>query len=389
MAEVTSQRQLGFWMCTALVIGNTIGMGIFVLPASLAPYGFNASIGWLITVVGCLLIALVFARLARMMPRANGPYDYIRYELGELPAFIALWCYWDSLWITNAAIATGVVGYLREVLPGLKTLPATGIALVLLWTFVAINLTGTRSGGRLQVVTTLLKLLPMLGVIVLGAWLLATTPEAYSAYPPSNPIGFSQILPASTIALFAMLGVESAAVPASPPSPPRGCATPNAPFRAPHSRVRPSCDLPPHQHRADAVDSATHAGGIQRTIRPAAGSVSGRRQWPLAVDFRRHQRTRCPERLDLADRRADPQHGAQRCLAAKLVTFEQPRRTGSRLAAHRSAGQWHGLADLLGIAGRRLHLHHLGGDRRQPAPVSVLRRRAVSAMATWSRRGIP
>ena len=88
MAEVTSQRQLGFWMCTALVIGNTIGMGIFVLPASLAPYGFNASIGWLITVVGCLLIALVFARLARMMPRANGPYDYIRYELGELPAFI-------------------------------------------------------------------------------------------------------------------------------------------------------------------------------------------------------------------------------------------------------------------------------------------------------------
>lgn len=172
MAEVTSQRQLGFWMCTALVIGNTIGMGIFVLPASLAPYGFNASIGWLITVVGCLLIALVFARLARMMPRANGPYDYIRYELGELPAFIALWCYWVSLWITNAAIATGVVGYLREVLP-------------------------------------------VLGVIVLGAWLLATTPEAYIEHPPSNPIGFSQILPASTIALFAMLGVESAAVPAS------------------------------------------------------------------------------------------------------------------------------------------------------------------------------
>ncbi len=215
MAEVTSQRQLGFWMCTALVIGNTIGMGIFVLPASLAPYGFNASIGWLITVVGCLLIALVFARLARMMPRANGPYDYIRYELGELPAFIALWCYWVSLWITNAAIATGVVGYLREVLPVLKALPATGISLVLLWTFVAINLTGTRSGGRLQVVTTLLKLLPMLGVIVLGAWLLATTPEAYIEHPPSNPIGFSQILPASTIALFAMLGVESAAVPAS------------------------------------------------------------------------------------------------------------------------------------------------------------------------------
>jgi APA family basic amino acid/polyamine antiporter len=97
MTTATEERQLGFWMCTALVIGNTIGMGIFILPASLAPYGFNASIGWLITVAGCLLIALVFARLARMMPRANGPYDYIRHELGELPAFMAMWCYWVSL----------------------------------------------------------------------------------------------------------------------------------------------------------------------------------------------------------------------------------------------------------------------------------------------------
>ena len=39
-------KELGFWMCTALVIGNTIGIGIFVLPASLAPYGFNALLGW-------------------------------------------------------------------------------------------------------------------------------------------------------------------------------------------------------------------------------------------------------------------------------------------------------------------------------------------------------
>lgn len=215
MSSTGEQRQLGFWMCTALVIGNTIGMGIFILPASLAPYGFNASIGWLITVAGCLLIALVFARLARMMPRANGPYDYIRHELGELPAFIALWCYWVSLWITNAAIATGVVGYLRELLPRLNEVPATGIALVLLWAFIAINLTGTRSGGRLQVVTTVLKLVPMLVVIGLGAWLFGTTPEAFSANPPANPISFSAVLPASTIALFAMLGVESAAVPAA------------------------------------------------------------------------------------------------------------------------------------------------------------------------------
>ena len=59
------QRALGFWMCTALVVGNIIGMGIFLLPAGLAPYGFNATLGWVITLAGCLVLARVFARLAR------------------------------------------------------------------------------------------------------------------------------------------------------------------------------------------------------------------------------------------------------------------------------------------------------------------------------------
>ena len=81
------QRKLGFWMCTALVVGNTIGIGIFLLPASLAPYGFNATLGWLVTAIGCVAIARVFARLAREMPNADGPYGYIRSTLGDIPGF--------------------------------------------------------------------------------------------------------------------------------------------------------------------------------------------------------------------------------------------------------------------------------------------------------------
>ena len=81
-------------MCTALVVGNTIGIGIFLLPASLAPYGYNAMIGWVITVVGCVALARVFARLARDMPAADGPYGYIRSTLGDIPAFLAMWSYW-------------------------------------------------------------------------------------------------------------------------------------------------------------------------------------------------------------------------------------------------------------------------------------------------------
>jgi APA family basic amino acid/polyamine antiporter len=208
------ERKLGFWMCTALVVGNTIGIGIFLLPASLAPYGFNALIGWVITVVGCMAMARVFARLARDMPNADGPYGYIRSTLGDVPAFIAIWCYWVSLWITNAAIATGVVGYLGAVFPALAVVEPTLLALALVWLFVIVNLFGVRTGGRVQIVTTVLKLVPMLVVAVLGAWLLFTHPASYTQQLPTTPIGINQLMAASTIALFAMLGLESATVPA-------------------------------------------------------------------------------------------------------------------------------------------------------------------------------
>lgn len=211
-----TQRLLGFWTCTALVVGNTIGIGIFMLPAVLAPYGLNALIGWGVTVVGCVALAKVFARLAKVFPDADGPYSYIRKTLGAGAAFVAIWCYWVSIWITNATIAVGVVGYLQAMLPGMDGLaPAPLFALGLLWLFVAINLFGVRAGGMVQIATTALKLLPMAAVILIGGWLLFSEPAAYARNVPTTPIALPQIMAASTIALFAMLGFESACVPAS------------------------------------------------------------------------------------------------------------------------------------------------------------------------------
>jgi len=209
-----ARKELGFWMCTALVVGNTIGIGIFVLPASLAPYGFNAMIGWGVTVLGMTVLARVFARLAREFPAADGPYAYIEATSGRVPAFIAIWCYWVSCWITNAAIAIGVVGYLGKVVPGLDALPPAGQALALVWLFVVVNLLGIRTGGRVQVTTTAIKLVPMAAIMLLGAWLLATEPAAYVRHSPDTPLTLDGLMAASTIALFAMLGIESAAVPA-------------------------------------------------------------------------------------------------------------------------------------------------------------------------------
>jgi len=210
-----SGRLLGFWTCTALVVGNTIGIGIFLLPSVLAPFGLNALLGWGVTVAGCLVLARAFARLATVFPDADGPYGYIRRTLGDSTAFVAIWCYWLSLWITNATIAVGVVGYLHAVVPELAGVaPPWLFALGFLWLFVAVNLLGVRTSGPVQILMTALKLLPMAAVILLGLWLLVSEPTAYVRDLPATPIALPQVMAASTIALFAMLGFESASVPA-------------------------------------------------------------------------------------------------------------------------------------------------------------------------------
>src|SRR5687767_11243835 len=88
MNETENDRQLGFWMCLALVIGTFIGSGIFLLPAQLAPFGWNATIGWIVTISGALGLAYLFGRLARTLPYAGGPYAYVGEAFGPLPAFV-------------------------------------------------------------------------------------------------------------------------------------------------------------------------------------------------------------------------------------------------------------------------------------------------------------
>ncbi|MGH8003365.1 MAG: hypothetical protein ACRECJ_01405, partial [Limisphaerales bacterium] len=59
-SETDSQSKLGFWPATALVVGNIIGSGIFLLPAALAAYGGISLLGWLCSAIGAILMALVF-----------------------------------------------------------------------------------------------------------------------------------------------------------------------------------------------------------------------------------------------------------------------------------------------------------------------------------------
>ncbi|MDB6011556.1 MAG: amino acid permease [Gammaproteobacteria bacterium] len=215
-APSSETRALGFWTCAALVVGNTIGVGVFLMPASLAPYGLNALPAWGITTVGCVVLAMVFSGLARTYPADDGPYAYTQRAFGSGTSFYVLWCYWVSTWVTNATIAIGVVGYLTILVPSLQSTPwlPPVVSLSLLWLFVLINCLGIRTAGWMQMVTTVLKLLPLVGIVILGIWQLIVHPSVYVAHVPPNPVSLQEVMAASTIALYAMLGIECAMIPA-------------------------------------------------------------------------------------------------------------------------------------------------------------------------------
>ena len=212
---MTNTKQLGFWMCLALVIGNMIGSGVFLLPASLAPYGLNSVLGWVLTAIGSLLLASVFSVLSRAFPNEHGPYAYTRMAFGDLIGFIVAWGYWVAVWVGNAAVATASVSYLSNLMPWIATMPgaSTAVTLLLVWLFTAINLRGARETGAVQILTTILKLLPLLAVAGLGVFLFATGDTRLNTVAlQQHRFTWDAVTASATLTLWAFLGLESAAV---------------------------------------------------------------------------------------------------------------------------------------------------------------------------------
>jgi APA family basic amino acid/polyamine antiporter len=212
-------RALGFWMCTALVVGNMIGTGVFLLPASLAPYGWSALPGWTLTIAGGLCLAWVLSRLSAAMPREGGPYAFTRAAFGPAPAFMVAWSYWVCLWVGNAAIAVGSVSYLSVFFPALETTHGlhAAVTIAVVWLFTAINCVGVQTMGRVQVAATILKLIPLAGVVLLAIAVLLGWSRGESArltpFDPSQ-ISFAGVTASATLTLWALLGLESATIPA-------------------------------------------------------------------------------------------------------------------------------------------------------------------------------
>ncbi|MGV9291776.1 amino acid permease [Streptomyces sp. NPDC003719] len=213
-------RRFGLPVATALVMGNIIGGGIFLLPASVAPFGTISLLAFGVLTIGAIALALVFGRLAARDPRTGGPYVYAGGAFGDFAGFLAAWAYWITTWVSNAALAVAAVGYLDVLIPvNGHRWTACLAALVIQWLPALANFAGTRYVGAVQLVSTVLKFAPLLLVAVGGLFFF--DPDNLGPFNASGGSGIGAVSAAAAILLFSYLGVESAAVSAGEVKDPR------------------------------------------------------------------------------------------------------------------------------------------------------------------------
>ena len=213
---MTKQNEkIGLLAATSLVVGNIIGAGIFVLPASLGKFGSISILGWLLTATGALILAKIFSNFSKKLKgKSGGPYIYSKVVFGDFIGFLVAWGYWISCWVNNAAIAVAIVSALSFFFPELITNPfyATLTGLSFIWFFTFTSSKGIKSSGNIQILTTIAKLIPLVLIIIFGFFIFDL--EIFPEFNLTDQNDF-EILPiVAVMTLYAFLGLECASIPA-------------------------------------------------------------------------------------------------------------------------------------------------------------------------------
>ena len=211
----SKEKKIGLITTTSLVVGNMIGAGIFLLPATLAKYGSISLLGWLFTATGALILAKIFSNFSKIIVnKSGGPYTYSKAGFGDFIGFLVAWGYWISIWVSNAGLAIAIIGGLSVFFPELNSNPILSVfvGLSFIWLFTWINSRGIKESGRIQVVTTVLKLLPLVFVIIVGAFLFSL--DNFPSFNLTEESDFATFPVVAALTLYAFLGMESATIPA-------------------------------------------------------------------------------------------------------------------------------------------------------------------------------
>lgn len=210
--KMTSQK-IGFWAVFALVAGSQIGSGVFLLPAALAPFGAISLVGWIISGLGAIALALVFGQLCARIPKTGGPHAYVQESFGPIAAFFTGWTYWIISWISTSAVIVTAIGYLLPLIGDQPKFIVVGLEIVLLTLITLLNLRGVKASGNAEFVLTLMKIIPLLLLPIAALFFF----DYGNFVKDSSIMEFtdSEIISKVTLmTLWGFIGVESATTPA-------------------------------------------------------------------------------------------------------------------------------------------------------------------------------
>jgi len=203
-------RALGTWGMAASIVNITIGGGIFRLPAPIAGVlGPAAPVAYILCALTMGLIVLCFAEAGSRVSLTGGVYAFVDLALGPTVGFFAGFMLWSAITVASAAVASFFADALGSLVPSVA---ASGVRIpllvIVLAALAALNVTGVRGASRFNTAVTVAKLVPLVALVVFGSRDVVGSNLAWHAAPPVRDLAR-----ASTLLIFAFLGVESALAP--------------------------------------------------------------------------------------------------------------------------------------------------------------------------------
>jgi APA family basic amino acid/polyamine antiporter len=202
-------RGLGLWSATAIVIGDTIGTGIFLVTSDMARAVGSAALVFAAWILGGFIVlcgAFCYAELGAAFPKAGGPYVYLNRGLGPLWGFLFGWM--SSFLERPVAMATLAAGFLRFLgflFPVVATpwftahigryeftfTAAQPLAALVVVAVTAINHFSVRTGGGIQLLLTFLKMSTIAVIVIAGVTF--GKPHALQAAPQVSHLGLGTV----------------------------------------------------------------------------------------------------------------------------------------------------------------------------------------------------
>lgn len=218
---MNENKKLNFSALVAMIIGSTIGSGIFTTTADMAASGAHTGavlVGWGICGVGMLGLTMCFFGLNKVKPElTNGVFSYAKEGFGEFVGFNSAWGYWISALLCNVSYMTllfGAIGYFFPVFGQGNNLVSIVCASVIIWILNGLVLRGVKEAAALNILTTIAKLVPIFVFIVAVIFLGAFKPSIFMEnFQGNGTVPFGDQVKATTAAtVWSFIGIEGAVV---------------------------------------------------------------------------------------------------------------------------------------------------------------------------------